>query len=96
MRRKILYALAGANLVLGAMCLMNFFQTPEATAQARRPSEYVMIPGDIPGGQTSIIYVVDTTNGALSAMAYDAAHNQLNFMPPMNLEAAFAAGQRAR
>ncbi len=96
MRKKILWALAGVNAMLLVMCLMSLLQTPSATAQARRPSEYLMIPADIPGGRTAIVYVVDTTNGALSAMAYDDAGKQLNFMPPLNLEAAFAAGQRGR
>ena len=96
MRRKILWALAGANLVLGAMCLFSFFDTPTAQAQARRPSEYVMIPADIPGGRTGIVYVVDMTNGALSAMAYDDAGRSMGFMKPLNLDAAFAAGQRGR
>jgi hypothetical protein len=94
MRRKILWALAGANIVLGTMCLMHLFRAEPAVAQARRPSEYVMIPADIPGGRTGIVYVVDMTNGALSAMAYDDAKRELNFMRPMNLDAAFAAGQR--
>jgi hypothetical protein len=94
MRRKILWALAGANIVLGSMCLFHLLSPEPAMAQARRPSEYLMIPADIPGGRTGIVYVVDTTNGALSAMAYDDAAQRLNFMKPMNLEAAFAQGQR--
>lgn len=96
MRRKILWALVGANVVLGTMCLMHLMQPQAVTAQARRPAEYLMIPADIPGGRTGIVYVVDMTNGALSAMAYDDARRQMGFMRPLNLEAAFAAGQGRR
>ncbi len=96
LRRKILWALVGINAALGVMCLGNFLQANTATAQARRPPEYIMIPADIPGGRTGIVYVVDITNDALSAMAYDDAQRQMNFMRPLNLNAAFAAGQGRR
>lgn len=49
MRRKILWALVGVNAVLAVMCLSYLFQAQSATAQAQRPSEYIMVPGKIPG-----------------------------------------------
>ncbi|HRK30016.1 MAG TPA: hypothetical protein PLD59_02980 [Tepidisphaeraceae bacterium] len=53
---------------------------PEANRPAR-PGDYVMIPGEVTGGSTSVVYVIDTTNGLLGAIAYDDSVKQLQSMP---------------
>jgi hypothetical protein len=52
-----------------------------AFAQNRRPGDYLMIPGEVTGGSTSVVYVIDTTNGWLGAMAYDDTVRRLETMP---------------
>ncbi|GEM_PF-845817 len=46
-----------------------------------RPGDYLMIPGEVTGGSTSVVYVLDTTNGLLGALAYDDSIKQLQSMP---------------
>ncbi len=91
MRSKVIWALVGANIVLAAMLSMHLFRESEAVAQVARPSEYLMIPGEVAGGRTGVVYVVDTTNGLLGAMAYDDANRAIAVMPPLDLNRVFAA-----
>ena len=51
-----------------------------------------MIPAEVAGGRTGVVYVVDTTNGFLGAMAYDDANRVIAVMPPLDLNRIFAAG----
>ena len=46
----------------------------------------------ITGGTTAVVYVIDTTNGLLSAIAYDDAQSRLETMPPLDLTRYFEAG----
>lgn len=54
-----------------------------AHAQNRpaRPGDYLMIPGEVTGGSSSVVYVIDTTNGWLGAFAYDDAVKRVEAMP---------------
>jgi hypothetical protein len=71
MKSKAIWALAVVNvLLLASLCLRGL--TPAAHAQAgARPSDYIMIPGEVIGGNNSIIYIVDTRNGLLGARTLD-------------------------
>lgn len=93
MKSKVVWALIGANVMLAVMLGMNLFQQTQATAQVARPAEYLMIPGEVAGGRTGIVYVVDTTNGVLGAMAYDDASRSIGVMQPLDLNRIFAAAQ---
>src|SRR4051812_8170423 len=67
-----------------------------AAGASRRPGDYLMIPGEVPGGTQSLVYIVDTTNGWLGAIAYDDTRNAIDVMPRIDLNRAFeAALQRA-
>ena len=93
MKSTVIWSLVILNGLLFA-ALLGRIQSPNAAmAQNRapeprveagrpaRPGDYIMIPGDVTGGSTSVVYVVDTTNGLLGAMAYDDTIKQLQSMP---------------
>ena len=71
MKSSVLWALIGLNAVLLLMFAGGFNRTNSAKAQFRRPSDYVLIPGEVNGGSTALVYIIDATNGKLGAMAYD-------------------------
>ena len=99
MKSTILWAL----VVLNAVLLLGFISrlTPSNTAIAqpggaapRRPGDYIMIPGEVTGGSAGVVYVVDTTNGLLSAMTYDQSSNPpgIAMMQKIDLTQIFAKG----
>jgi len=94
MKTKILSGLVALNVVL-AVCLAGRFLRParaEAQARGARPSDYIMVPGEIIGGPSEVVYVVDTTNGVLGAMTYDDTQHRLDVMQPINLNTIFQRG----
>ena len=99
MERRMLWALVVLNVALAATLLMRFGRENTAIAQARRPADYILIPGEVQGGASAVVYMVDTTNGWLGAMSYDDGKNVLGTMPPIDLSRVFqvappAAGGR--
>lgn len=97
MKTKILSGLVALNVVL-AVCLAGRLLRP-STAQAQvrgRPADYIMVPGEIIGGPSDVVYVVDTTNGVLGAMTYDDTQHRLDVMQPINLNTIFQRGAGGR
>jgi len=92
MKKRILWALAAVNLLLAMALVWKVGGENQAVAQARRPGDYLMVPGEVTGGTTAVVYVIDTTNGLLSAIAYDDAQSRLETMPPLDLTRYFEAG----
>ena len=95
MRRRLFWTLIALNLLLAITLIARI--TPgggesTAVAQVRRPSDYIMIPGEVSGGSTAVVYILDTTNGLLGAMAYDDSQKILNTMPPLDLARVFEVG----
>jgi hypothetical protein len=94
MRRRAFWALIALNLLLVITLAARL--TPgggnTAVAQVRRPADYIMIPGEVSGGTTMVVYIIDTTNGLLGAMAYDDPQKVLNTMPPLDLARVFEVG----
>jgi len=93
MKTTLIWGLAILNALLCA-ALLNRVSAPNAAmaqnrpaeprpeaARPARPGDYLMIPGEVTGGSTSVVYVLDTTNGLLGAMAYDDTVKQLQSMP---------------
>ncbi|HLL87794.1 MAG TPA: hypothetical protein VK324_00670 [Tepidisphaeraceae bacterium] len=91
MRKTILWALAAANAALAVTFVLRVMPANEARAQARRPSEYLMIPAEVSGGSVDVVYVVDTTNGVLGGMVYDDSRNSIDTMAPVDLGRVFNA-----
>ena len=63
-------------------------------ARPRIPGDMVMISGEVSSGITGLVYIVDTTNGYLSAMTYDDTRGELSAMPKIDLAKCFEGGAR--
>jgi hypothetical protein len=95
MKSSVLWGLVGLNAVLLFAYIGQFTRPGAADAQVRRPSDYLLIPGEVSGGSTEIVYVVDTTTGRLGGVSYDDASHMVTTMPPINLNTIFSAGAPA-
>jgi hypothetical protein len=76
---------------------MAIAQAPKNDPNAgrpRMPGDMVMIPGEVTGGVSGVVYIVDTTNAYLSAMTFDDSRNQLSAMPRIDLARVFEQGNR--
>ena len=72
MKKQILWALAGLNVLLVMTLAGRLSSDNTAMAQGvKRPSDYVMIPGEVSGGSSAVVYIIDTGSGQLGAMTYD-------------------------
>jgi hypothetical protein len=96
MKTTVLWALVIVNALLLASFFGRFTSAGSAVAQPRqpqqaRPGDYLMIPGDVSGGSAGIVYIVDTTNGKLSAMSYDESNRKLVSMQSIDLAPIFQA-----
>jgi hypothetical protein len=96
MKKTMFWALIGLNAVLLVSFLgrVGVVGDNPASAQNRggRPGEFVMIPGEITGGGSGVVYVIDVTNGALGGMTYDEPRKVLEVMEPIDLNRVFEAG----
>jgi hypothetical protein len=93
MKRTLFWALVAINVILLAALVMPYVQGNAAMAQkaggGRRP-EIMMIPGQpIGGGSSDIVYLVDTANRQLAAVALNQKGNGLDTLAPEDLERAF-------
>ena len=91
MKTKIMWALVALNVLLLALLLSPFGKQNTATAQVAggRPAEYMMIPGDVIGGNSTLVYIIDTSNQSLSAMSLDQNGKSIDTMPPIDLKRIF-------
>ena len=93
MKKRILWALAGLNVLLVMTLAGRLSSDNTAMAQGvKRPSDYIMIPGEVGGGASAVVYMIDTSNGLLGAMTYDDPQKTLNTMPPIDLARVFDTG----
>jgi hypothetical protein len=92
MKNRILWALAALNVLLVVTLAARFSSENAAVAQARRPADYIMIPGEISGGSSAVVYIIDTSNGLLGAGTYDDSRREINTMPPIDLARVFQTG----
>jgi hypothetical protein len=90
MKSRIIWALVWVNVALLVGTALKL-TSPPASAQLRRPGNYIMIPGELVGGNNAAIYIVDTDNGRLSAVSFSDPTNQMSAMPPIDLNAFFQA-----
>lgn len=81
MKSVILWSLVLLNAVL-LMAFLDRVTHPQfASAQVRRSGDYLLISGDVQGQPTSLVYVLDQSNGLLGAMSYDDSSHKLGVMP---------------
>ncbi len=96
-RRPVVWALVGVNILLGVTFALKMVKPDVANAQATgRQGDYLMIPGQVNGGVTAVVYVLDMTNHKLGAMAYDDSQKQLNTMKARDIDRDFDANPRRR
>lgn len=99
MKRVVLWALMALNLVLLGCFLSRVANENSAMAQQnppaeRRPGDYLMIPGEVTGGSSDVVYIFDSVNGELSAMIYDDSKKRLEAMPKINVARDFQNAAR--
>jgi len=87
-KSTIIWALLWLNAVLLIGWALKV-TAPPAEAQLARPSDYLMIPGEIIGANASSVYILDTVQGRLSAVNYDDSQNRLSVLPPLDINALF-------
>ena len=90
MKTKVIWALVALNVLLLGTLAVNRSNTADAqAAAAARPSEYLMIPGEVIGGNSAVVWVVDEENRQLSAVALDQNGKGLDAMTPIPLDRVF-------
>jgi hypothetical protein len=90
MKNRLLWALVGLNVLLLITLVGRFSSESQAVAQAaRRPSDYIMIPGEVSGGSGAVVYIIDTSAGMLGAGTFDSSSNTIHTMPPIDLSRVF-------
>jgi hypothetical protein len=94
MKSTVLWSLIGLNAVLLFMFAGQFNRANAAQAQLRRPADYLLIPGEVNGGPTALVYIIDATNGKLGAMAYDDSSKSLQTMPEIDLNRIYSIAQQ--
>jgi len=94
-KTRIIWALVWINVVLVVGMAIKL-TSPAAQAQVRRPSDYMMIPGEISGGNSAVVYIIDTQQSRMAAVSYDDASNRFFTMPFIDLNAQFQAAAVGR
>jgi hypothetical protein len=91
MKTAVLWGLAALNAAL-VVAVVNRYVSP-AQAQVARPSDYLMIPAQVTGITTGVVFILDTNKGELSGMTYSDSTNTLEPMPKIDLVRVFKEGQ---
>ncbi len=86
MKNLALWSLAAMNVALLTVFAYRMIPENSAHAQAARAGDYLMIPGEVVGGNNAVVYVLDQTNHLLSAMSYDDSMHQLQTMKPRDID----------
>ena len=94
MKNRILWCLASINLALAAAFILPRLGVNSAVAQGRveRPSDYLLLPGEVSGADRGIVYIIDTSNGQMSAVAFEDSSGRIEVMPPTDLTRIFEEG----
>jgi hypothetical protein len=95
MKSTLLWFLTGLNLLLAAVLVARIMPDNQAIAQNRRPSDYLMIPGNVTGLPYSVVFVIDQSNEQLGAIGYDDAQKKLQSMPAIDLKRMLEGGGTA-
>jgi hypothetical protein len=85
MKSRLLWALVALNVFLLVVLVARSTTPNTAMAQTARPSDYLMIPGEITGGSGEVVYILDMTNGVLGGLSWDDSRRELSAMPPLDL-----------
>ena len=93
MKNTVFWGLLVPNLVLLAGLLAPLMRGNEAMAQraaggGRRP-ELLMIPGEVTGQSSHVVYLVDTANRRLGAIALNQRGTGMDSLAPQDLDRIF-------
>jgi hypothetical protein len=94
MKSTIHLTLVVLNVLMAVMLINRHTQYNAAFAQApaaRRPGDYLLIPGDVTGVSSGLVYILDTNNGWLGAMSYDDSSKKLGVMPRIDITKSMSA-----
>jgi hypothetical protein len=94
MKSIVIWALVALNGVLLAELVSNYIGHNTAMAARGRRPDIVMIPGRIIGGNSSVVYIIDSANRRLGAVALDNTGKALSGLPPQELERIFEDDER--
>ncbi len=86
MQSKTIVSLVVLNiLLLASLFFHNVFVSPAQAVGggSGRASEYIQISGEVQGGNSGVVFTIDTRNDLLSAFTFDG--KALEAMPPMDL-----------
>lgn len=88
MKKTAIWVLAAVNVLLLGALVLRLSAAPAFAQQApaSRPGDYLMIPGEIVGGNDAVVYVVSQASRQLSALVYDQSMHQLKSIPPIDLD----------
>lgn len=90
MKSVIFWALAALNVLLLAALLAPYTKDNAAYAAGRgRRPDFLMIPGRVIGQNSSVVYIIDTANRRLGAVALGANGRDVAGMAPIGLERVF-------
>jgi hypothetical protein len=87
--KSILWALVGLNVLLLVVFIARATGNNEAQAQAGRPGDYMLIPAEVTGGTSGVVYILDMSNGLLGAMVYDESRKDIGTMQTIDLSRVF-------
>lgn len=98
MKSTLLWALVVLNVILLWSFIGRVTHDNSALAQPamRRMGDYLTISGEVEGGPSGLVYVIDTSNELLGAMAYDDSRSQIDVMPVIDLKRVFEQQAPAR
>ena len=92
MKKTIFWALLALNVVLLAGLIAPYVRDNQAMAQraaaGRRP-DLMLVPGEIIGGNSAVVYLVDTNNRRLGAVSLNQRANGLDSLAPQSLDRVF-------
>src|SRR5947209_17367138 len=76
-----LWALVALNLVLVAVLVMR--HAPENRAQAAQVNagDILAVPGHLNGFPNGVVFLLDNTNGTLTAISFDQPTNSMTWLP---------------
>ena len=92
MKTRLIWCLIGVNIALAVTLLPSLLREKTAVAKIPRPSDYLMIPGQITGADRGVVYIIDTTQGMMSAVAFEDSSGRIEVMPPTDLVRVFEEG----
>lgn len=92
-KSNLLWCLIGINLALIAAVVVPHVKGNTAMAQGvGRPADYMLIPGEVAGSDRGVVYVIDSTNRLISAIALEDASGRVEVMQPVSLDRVFDSG----